>query len=336
MKNDRVAFSRREAMEMFVLAAALPVLPARPVFALSGDADGAAPSFAPSAARAAVIHDALTLLASDSDVTGEWQEALLPLPVGKPFEYSYAYGVASLSDDGRLVRDVVAEVRAGWNTRKPAFPDIQRHKGGMMERRLGVAIGWAANHGATPVLFDGIDGPRAALVLDGVFLRALIGDAPVSQVAARRVFRLLYERTLVAMHTLEPDLDGWGGLDIAAMHEVRDPDQDEVNRFIDGYADWIDGIDRRCAELAEAVAAEPPPGVPAGARFYDGSDPVVAAAAGLRRGRGTAHPPNAWRTGGGTSRYADALSHAYANARLVLETARGDRPVSALEAMFDS
>ena len=321
--------SRREVITLLLAAAAAQTCPQRISFAGS-DVTGAVSSSGPSMARAAVIHDALNLLVSDRDVTGEWQDVLLPLPVGKPFEFSYAYGAASLRDDGRLVRDVVDEVRAGWDDRLPAFMDIQRHKGGMTERRFSVALGWAANHGAAPVLFDGVPGPEPELALDGAFIRAVVG-ADVSEAEARRVLRLLFERALIAMHTVEPDLDGWGGLDIEAMHKVKDPDQAEVNRYIDDYADWVEGIDERCAKLAKAIASTPPAAVPTGDGIYRRADPIIAAAEGLRRGQGLPSVPGRWNEDVGSSRYATAVSAAYENARLVLDAARGDRPVEDLD-----
>ncbi len=320
---------RRDALTLLIAATASPWLAPR-------DAHGAGPVPGPairnpSIARAAAIHDALLLLAADRDVAGDWQNALLPLPVGKVFELSYTYGVASLDDDGRLVRDVVAEVRAGWPSRRPAFMDIQRHKGGMMERRLAVALGCAANHGAARVLFDGSRDPNAEIGVDGVFLRALIGVDTVSEAEARRAFRVLYERALVAMHTLEPDLDGDGGLAIAAMHEVRQPRPEDVNRYLDRYADWVERIDARCEELAAALAGAAPPGLPAGAAFYRPNDPVIAAAERLRRGIGAESPPGHWAQTHGRSRYARAVAAAYGNARLVLEAARGERDIGELD-----
>ena len=289
----------------------------------------------PSVTRAAVIHDALLLLASDRDVTGEWQDALLPLPVGKPFEFSYAYGTASLGDDPRLVRDVVAEVRAGWRGRKAPFMDIQRHKLGMLERRFSVALGWAANRAATQTLFaDSRVTPELVLAFDGEFLRAISGVHKVSKAEAQRVFRVLYERALVGMHTVEPDLDGPGGLDIAAMHEVKKPNPDDVNRYIDDYADWIESIDGRCERLAAAFGSPPPRGIPTGNSFYATEDAIIAVATAIRSGSGTAHPPNRWAADAGTSRFANAVSNAYAAARIVLEAARGERPVADVDGVF--
>lgn len=321
--------NRRHVLGMLIAAAAMPLRGLAAQSFPAGNGPDVSVSSAPSLARAAAIHDALLLLASDRDVTGEWQDVLLPLPVGKPFEFSYAYGAASLGDDPDLVRDVVAEVRAGWSERKPPFMDIQRHKLGMLERRLSVALAWAANRAATRSLFaDSSATPSLVLAFDGEFLRAISGVGKVEKKQAQRVFRVLYERALVAMHTVEPDLDGPGGLDIAAMHEIDDPNPDHVNRYIDDYADWIEGIDARCGQLAVAVSSAPPAGVPAGSSFYAAEDPIIGAAAAIRVGSGKAHSPNRWAADAGNSRFAQAVSSAYADARIVLEAARGTRPVA--------
>lgn len=325
-------FSRRTTLGLLLASASLATACGRGESASAETAGTtamlAAGSAAPSLARAAVIHDALMLLASDVDVKGEWQEMLLPLPIGKPFEFSYAYGVASLDDDGQLVRDVIAEVRTGWEGRREAFMDIQRHKRGMMERRLSVAIGWAANQRGGPVLLEG-GGSNAALTADGALLRALAGQ--VSRAEAERLLRLHYERTLIAMHTLEPDLDGLGGLDIAAMHEIKNPAQEDVNRFMDAYADWVESVDDQCARLAGAMASPSPAGYPDGAGFYDPADPIISTAENLRRGFGTPVPLGRWQADIGASRYARALAAAYSGARLVFEVARGDRDAAALD-----
>ena len=327
--------NRRHVLAMLIAAV---VVPPRGTAAQSvaGASRSAVPaSSLPSITRAAVIHDALLLLASDRDITGEWQDVLLPLPVGKPFEFSYAYGTASLGDDPGLVRDVVAEVRAGWRGRKAPFMDIQRHKLGMLERRFSVALGWAANRAATQTLFaDSRVSPALILAFDGEFLRAISGVREVSKAEAQRVFRVLYERALVGMHTVEPDLDGLGGLDIAAMHEVKNPQPEDVNRYIDDYADWIESIDERCEQLAAAFVSPAPRGMPTGSGFYAAEDAIIAVATAIRSGSGTAHPPNRWAGEAGTSRFANAVSNAYAAARVVLEAARGERPVADVDGVF--
>ncbi len=326
--------NRRHVLAMLIAAA---VVPPRAIAAqsIAGTRSAVSASSLPSITRAAVIHDALLLLASDRDVTGEWQDALLPLPVGKPFEFSYAYGTAMLGDDPGLVRDVVAEVRDGWAGREAPFMDIQRHKLGMMERRFSVALGWAANRAATRTLFADSQVTQAlVLAFDGELLRAISGVRKPAKAEAQRVFRVLYERALVGMHTVEPDLDGLGGLDIAAMHEVKKPQPEDVNRYIDDYADWIEGIDERCEQLAAAFASPPPRGIPTGNGFYAAEDAIIAVATAIRSGSGIAHPPNRWAADAGTSRFANAVSNAYAAARIVLEAARGDRPVADVDGIF--
>lgn len=327
--------SRRHVLAMLVAAAAIPLRGVAAQSIAGAGSSAVHASSLPSMTRAAVIHDALLLLASDRDVTGEWQDVLLPLPFGKPFEFSYAYGTASLGDDPALVRDVVAEVRAGWAGRQAPFMDIQRHKLGMLERRFSVALGWAANRAATLTLFaDSRVTPALVLAYDGEFLRAIAGVRKFTKAEAQRVFRVLYERALVAMHTVEPDLDGVGGLDIAAMHEVKNPDPDDVNRYIDDYADWIEGIDERCKALAAAFASPPPRGMPIGSSFYAAEDAVISAASAIRRGSGKAHQPNRWATDAGNSLFANAVSNAYAAVRIVLEAARGERPATDLDAIL--
>lgn len=291
---------------------------------------------APSLARAALVHDALMLLASDSDLTGEWQDMLLPLPVGKPFEFSYAYGVASLADDGRLAHDIALEVRSDWQDRDDPFMDIQRHKGEMLERRLGIAVGWAANHVGASILFEGISAADGAVGLDGAFVRALMGVEDISEAEATRTFRLLYERTFVAMHTLEPDLDGWGGLDIAAMHEVRAPRTEDVNRFIDDYIDWVEQIDAESKRLGAAVAGPAPKGLAGGTALYDTADPIVEAVENLRLGYGRAYAPGHWRGVSSNSRYARALAEAHRAARQMLDVARGQAEIETLSSLTAS
>ncbi len=328
MRNTPIAkpasafFQRREFLALLTASALAPNFS----FATQTIVRGAD---APSLARAAVIHDALLLLISDDDVTGEWRDMLAPLPSGKAWEFSYAYGAASLGHDSQLALDVVADVQQGWSTRKPAFLDLQRYKGGMMERSLHVALGWAANRAAESILFaDTADLTDSALIVDGVFLRAISGMTRVRKAHAKRIFRILYERAFIMMHTLEPDLDGPGGLDIAAMHEVKNPDQQHINRFIDAYADWVESIDGECDRLAEAMAAAPPRRFPSGAKFYDRNDPIIRTVDMIRQGLGNAQKPGRWFNQVGESRYAMAVSRAYRGARFVLEAARGDRPAS--------
>lgn len=270
------------------------------------------------------------LLASDSDLRGEWQEMLLPLPIEKPFEFSYAYGVASLKDDGALAYTIAQEVRDGWDDRKAPFMDIQRHKGEMIERRLSTALGWAADRLGAPILFEGFESADAPLTLDGVFVRALMGGEDISREAAAKTFRVLYERAFTAMHTLEPDLDGWGGLDIAAMHEVREPKLADVNRFIDDYVAWVEGIDAEVDRLAGAVVGPAPRGVPTGEAFLATTDPIVSTVENLRVGFGRPYPPGHWASQSATSRYGQALAAAHGGARLMLDVARGEVELDAL------
>lgn len=322
------ALSRRHTLGLLLAGLTVSGL-ARTVQAQPGMAATAlsAARGAPSFTRTAVLHDALLLLASDEDVIGEWQAMLMPLPAGKVFEFAYAYGVASLGEDPRTTLDVIEEVRGGWADRGEPFMDIQRHRRGMMERRLQVAIAWAANRGAADTLFAPTAGiADAALALDGEFLRALSGGAPVSHARAERILRLLYERAFIAMHTIEPDLDGLRELDISSMHEVDDPRQSDVNRYVDAYADWVERLDSECRRLADAMAATPPASLPNGLSFHAPRDPIIRAATHLRVGLGTQHAPGRWREGAGESLYARAVSNAYGHARLVLEAARGDRP----------
>lgn len=327
--------SRRVALGMLLASAGLAAACGRQGVAdarlAAGPSSSGAPATVPSLARAALVHDALMLLVSDSDLTGEWQDMLLPLPVGKPFEFSYAYGVASLKDDGRLALNIAREVRADWNDRDAPFPDIQRHKGEMIERRLGIAIGWAANRMGAPVLFHGVDRAEHAAGLDGAFLRSLMQIESLTQAEATRTFRLLYERTFMAMHTLEPDLDGPGGLDIAAMHEVRAPNPADVNRFIDNYVDWIEGLDAEAERLGAAMAQPAPAGIPSGRDMYDISDPIIEAVENLRQGYGRPYPPGHWDSARHASRYGGALAAAYGGARLMLDVARGRADIDALD-----
>jgi len=345
---SRIAYSRRATLSMLLasagLAAGLTAACAR-TDAQTGGAEPASseggPSplpalsllTAPSIARSALVHDALMLLASDRDLHGEWQDMLLPLPTGKPFEFSYAYGVASLQDNGDLAVGIAREVRDGWSGRDAPFLDIQRHKGEMLERRLAMGIGWAADRMGSRILLDGFAEEGGALAADGVFIRALLGSDEISKEEAAKSFRVLYERAFVAMHTLEPDLDGWGGLDIAAMHEVKDPKLDDVNRFIDDYVDWVEGLDLEVERLAAAVAGATPDGVPVGAAFYRPGDPIVVAAENLRVGNGKAYAPGHWDTVTSRSRYGQALTAAHRGARLMLDVARGERALDDLSAL---
>jgi len=312
--------TRRDSLALGIAAATASLLPARAL--------GQTIEPSPSLTRAGLVHDALLLLVSDNDVEGEWRDALLPLPKGKPFEFSYAYATHYLGDPRPLIRDVVAEVREGWADRKPAFMDIQRHKKGMMERRLTVALGAAANHVGWRTMRRGA--PVTDLEIDGVFIRALANVDQIDQRDAERVFRVLHERALIAMHTVEPDLDGLRVLDITAQHEV-DPKQEDVNRYIDAYADWVEGIDARCRELARAASGRPPRGFPSGTDFWRADEPIIAAAGGLRIGVGGPLTPHAFADAPGVSRYAASLEAGYAAARAVLEAARGAMPVADLD-----
>ncbi len=330
--------NRRETLALLIAGIAAP-------FAMTGRARAMAVSLSPAPnasgwndpclTRAAAVHDALTLLISDADVTGEWQDALIPLPVSKPWEFSYAYGAASLEDSGQLLSDVVAEVLDGWSSRQPAFMDLQRYKGGMLERKLMVALGWAADRGAAATLFEDLEPGDAspADVVDGVFLRAIAGVDELDATYAQRVFRILYERALMGMHTIEPDLDGWGNPDIASMHEVKNPSPDEVIRYVDAYADWIEGIDAQCERLARASSRKAPTGYPQDGDFYDRSDALLTTVTRLRRGTGTAGVPNAWSAEPTASRYAQSVARAYRNVRRILDIVRGDKPVSTLDAL---
>ena len=324
--------NRRETLALLIAGFAVPfTIPNR---ARATIASQTVPSDEPCLTRAAAVHDALTLLVSDADVTGEWQDALIPLPIGKPWEFSYAYGTASLEDSGELLRDVVTEVLDGWATRQPAFMDLQRYKGGMLQRKLMIAMGWAADRGAAATLFEDLEPGDAspADVLDGIFLRAIAGVDELDAAYARRVFRILYERALVGMHTIEPDLDGWGNAEIASMHELRNPSPDDVIRYVDAYADWIENIDGQCERLARASSRKAPAGYPQGSDFYDRSDALLATVTGLRRGAGTAGVPNAWSAATTMSRYAQSVARAYRNVRRVLDVVRGSEPLSSLDA----
>jgi len=330
--------NRRETLALLIAGIAAP-------FTMNGRAHAIPASYArapndrawntPCLTRAAAVHDALTLLISDADVTGEWQDALIPLPVSKPWEFSYAYGTASLEDSGQLLKDVVAEVLDGWTGRQPAFMDLQRYKGGMLERKLMIALGWAADRGAAATLFEDLEPGDAspADVVDGVFLRAIAGVDELDEAHARRIFRILYERALMGMHTIEPDLDGWGNADIASMHELRNPSPAEVIRYVDAYADWIEGIDEQCERLALASSNEAPAGYPQGGNFYDRSEVLLATVTRLRHGTGTARVPDTWHAGTASSRYARSVARAYRNVRRVFDVVRGDKPASTLDAL---
>jgi len=324
--------NRRDVLALLIAGFAVP-LPASRTRAASAAQTVA--SSEPCLTRSAAVHDALTLLVSDADVTGDWQDALIPLPVAKPWEFSYAYGTASLEDNGRLVRDVVAEVLDGWASRQPAFMDLQRYKGGMLQRKLMVAMGWAADRGAAATLFEGLDADDAssAEMVDGVFLRAIAGVDALDATHARRVFKVLYERALVAMHTIEPDLDGWGNPDIASMHELRNPSPADVIRYVDTYADWIEGVDEQCERLARACSRKAPAGYPDGGDFYEPSDALLARVARLRRGTGVAGTPDTWTAETTASRYAQSVARGYRNVRRVFDVVRGNKPVSVLDAL---
>ncbi|MGF1544433.1 MAG: hypothetical protein ACFB00_08045 [Parvularculaceae bacterium] len=321
--------TRRDAVFLLSALAATAAAPSGGRAAAAGASAGADVSMT----RVSLIHNALSLLVADADMVGEWRDAFLPLPVGAAFEFSYAYGVAALGDPSVLVMDIVREARDGWATRAPAFLDIQRHKKGMLERRLTVAVAAAADRRIARAL--DAPGPIDADALDGIFLRALTGVERIDRAHATRVFRVLYERAFIAMHTIEPDLDGLRVLDVSSQHEV-DPVAADVNRYLDAYADWIDGLDERCARLARAVSLRPPRGFPAGDAFWRADDPEIARAMDLQRGVGLPVDPMRAGTPAGSSLYARALAAGRDAARLVLNAARGREPEDAVARLFDA
>ncbi|APE26886.1 hypothetical protein BMF35_a0057 [Aurantiacibacter gangjinensis] len=192
--------------------------------------------------RSAVIHDALVLLVSDEDMDGEWQDAFIPLPLEKSWEFSYAYGSSALAERRDLVFSVIARTAEQWEGREEAYGDLQRYRGGMVERELvagaGLAAALASEQQLTvfPQFADPMD-------LDAHYLSGMLGPELPGEEMMARLIRLQFERAMIMMHTVEPDLDGTGSDDAMAMHAVDNIDVGDVNRYLDRYVEWVLGAD---------------------------------------------------------------------------------------------
>jgi len=87
-----------------------------------------------------------------------------------------ALGVGALPAVGDLAVGIAREVRDGWSGRDAPFLDIQRHKGEMLERRLAIAIGWAADRMGSRILLDGFAEEGGALAADGPPAEVMASD----------------------------------------------------------------------------------------------------------------------------------------------------------------
>ncbi len=178
----------------------------------------------------------------------------------------------------------------------------------MLEPKLAFAAGWLAHRAAHAAIYDG---PREdagiddrALYHDVTLLHAMHQSEPVEPFGATasvdalaQLLQMMYLRTYMRMHTIDPDFDDVEDWILRLVRRSRDLES-LTQRYAAAY------LQPEAAKLRRYVE------VP---NFYDASDPLIQLARSLHQGitESTVDLEEAVAASSAQSQYARALGHAY-------------------------
>ena len=176
----------------------------------------------------------------------------------------------------------------------------------MLESKLAFAAGWLAQRTAHAAIYGdqnaGFD--DRALYHDVTLLHAMHQSEPVepsgataSVDALAQLLQMMYLRTYMRMHTIDPDFDDVEGWILRLVRRSRDLES-LTQRYAAAY------LQPEAAKLRRYVE------VP---NFYDASDPLIQLARSLHQGitESTVDLEEAVAASPAQSQYARALGHAY-------------------------
>ena len=248
-----------------------------------------------------VVNDALHLTLLNPTISADLKAAMIA-------HQGFLHASGALARDKRDVVALLATIRDGWATRDGQ--KVERHvaHGDMLDSKLAFAAGWMANQAAWETLYSDAgrtgDLDDRAVYHDVTLLHALAQGEPVAPSGATpsvddltQLFQLMYLRTYMRMHTIDPDFDdveAW----ILRVVRLNSDLEALTRRYAEAY------LQPDAAKLSRYV--ETP-------NFYEASDPLLQLARSLHQGHAASVTDleEALAASPGRCQYAQALGHAY-------------------------
>ena len=248
-----------------------------------------------------LVDDALRLTLVNPSISADLKAAMIE-------HQAFMQASGALAGSERDVLALLATIRDGWSGRDGL--EVERHEvhGDMLEPKLAFAAGWLAHRAAHAAIYDG---PREdagiddrALYHDVTLLHAMHQSEPVEPFGAApsvdalaQLLQMMYLRTYMRMHTIDPDFDDVEDWILRLVRRSRDLES-LTQRYAAAY------LQPEAAKLRRYVE------VP---NFYDASDPLIQLARSLHQGitESTVDLEEAVAASSAQSQYARALGHAY-------------------------
>lgn len=247
-----------------------------------------------------LVDDAVRLTLVNPSISGDLKTAMIE-------HQAFARVSGALSRSEQDVVALLTTIRDGWATRDGLPVENHEVHGDMLEPKLAVAAGWLAHRAAQQTIYGDaavtLDDDRA-VYHDVTLLQAVHQSEPVaspettvSVEALAQLFQMMYLRTYMRMHTIDPDFDdveGW----ILRVVQWNNDLEPLTRRYAEAY------VQPDAAKVRRYVQAP---------NFYAPSDPLIRLARSLHQGltQSAIDLDEAVAAASTQSQYARALGQAY-------------------------